>query len=191
MIGAKLGQRGDRRRNDERPPREVMAPSDAEFEQLYRQNLSLVYRYATTRLGQADGEDVASEVFQAAAVAYRTGAASTVTSAWLMSVTRNKVIDHWRKAGRRKAKDHLLTPARSDLVTLPDDWHHDERRPAVLAALDRCPSRHRAVLILHYVDGMPAPEIADSLEVTVAAIESLLARARRSFRQHYQPPEAS
>ena len=166
-----------------------MTLADSEFEQLYRENLPTVYRYATTRLGRIEGEDVTAEVFHAAAVAFRDGAGSTVTAAWLMSVTRNKVIDHWRKAGRRKAKDHLIRPDRSDLVTMPADWHHDERRPAVLAALDQCSPRHRAVLILHYVDGMPAPEIAESLGATTASVESLLARARRAFRAHYQPPE--
>lgn len=161
----------------------------AELHALFDQHVATVHRYVVSRLGQDLAEEVVSEVFHAAAVAYRDGRGHQVTIAWLMATTRNKVIDQWRRAARRKAKDHLIRPRAEDLVTFPEHWHEDSRRPAVLAALERCDQRHRAVLILHYVDGMTAPEIAESLGVTTAAIESLLARARRAFRRHYRDPE--
>lgn len=160
------------------------------FEEMYRANLVFVYRYATSRLGTDDGEDVVAEVSHAAALSYKNGRGTTVTTPWLMSVTRNKVIDHWRRAGRRAARDSILRSRERAPVGLPAHWHHDERRPAVLAALNRCSSRHRAYLIMHYVDGMPAPEIASSLGVSTSSVESMLARARRAFQKYYDPEEA-
>jgi len=164
---------------------------EREFKAMYRSILPLVYRYTTVRLGQAAGEDVTSEVFHAAAVAYNEGRSSQVTPAWVMTVARNKVIDQWRSSARRKARSHLLRPGRHELVAFPDGWARDDRRDFVLAALDKVSDRHRTLLILHYVDGMPAAEIADSLGQSQDAIESALARARRSFKQNYEPARKS
>lgn len=71
------------------------------------------------------------------------------------------------------------------MTTFPHDWSDDARRPAVLAALDALSERHRSMLILHHVDGMPTTELAEVMGISVRAVESALARARRSFRDHY------
>jgi RNA polymerase sigma-70 factor (ECF subfamily) len=163
--------------------------SEREFEAMYRDMLPTVYRYTTARLGRADGEDVTAEVFHAAAIAFSDGRRSQVTPAWLMAVARNKVIDRWRRAERRNAIALLHRPDTADLVEFPDDWIADPRRDDVVAALERLSPRHRNLLIAHYVDGIPAPELAELLGAKVAAVESALARARRSFRHHYRPQE--
>ncbi len=176
-----------RPRRGPRPTDEVMTTDLDELERIYRENVTTVYRYASSRLGKDRGEEITGDVFHAAAVAFRQGRGHSVTTAWLVAVCKNKVIDEWRKATSRRTKDLLLQPDKDDLVAFPDDWHHDPRREQVMAALDRCSDAHRAVLILHYVDSMTAVEIAASLDMSTSAIESLLARARRSFRSHYEP----
>lgn len=163
-----------------------MSAEEARFEAVFRANVHDVHRYATSRLGAAEGEDVTADVFHAAAVAFSDGRESQVTPAWLMAVTRNKVIDRWRKAERRNALAHFVRPRKDDMVTFPDDWAARPDREAVLAALDQLNPRHRSLLVLHYVDGMPAREIADVLGTSVSAVESRLARARRAFRTHYR-----
>lgn len=155
------------------------------FEVLYREMLPTVYRFTTARLGRSDGEDVAAEVFHAAAIAFRDGRRHQVTPAWLMAVARNKVIDRWRSAQRRTAIDLLHHARAEDLTDSPADWSLSRRRPAVMAALDRMKPRHRNLLVAHYVDGMPAPELAELLDISVSAVESALARARTSFKKHY------
>ena len=126
-------------------------------------------------------------MFHAAAVAFTDGRAERVTPAWLMAVTRNKVIDRWRTAERRSAIALRNRGRRDDYVEFPDDWTADPRREHVLAALDRCKSDERTLLVLHYLDGMPASELADAMGCSISAMESRLARARRSFRRFYTP----
>lgn len=161
------------------------APALARLEEIYRANVARVHGYAHHRVG-GDAMDVVSEVFHAAAVAVRDGRVDQVTTAWLMAVTRNKIADHWRRAYRARARRTLTEMRGDDVVTFPEHWHEDPRRPAVVAALDRLRADQRALLVLHHVDGMSVTELADMTGKSVSATESALARARRQFRRMYE-----
>jgi hypothetical protein len=63
------------------------APPLRALEDVYRSNIQMVDGDAAARLGRAEGEDVAGEVFQAAALAFAGGRADHVTPPWLMAVT--------------------------------------------------------------------------------------------------------
>ena len=159
--------------------------SVSSFERLYDEHLPMVYRYTTARLGRSEGEDAAADVFHAAAVAWRDGRGETVTTAWLMAVAHNKVVDRWRRAERRSARAHLVAVDAERADDLPFEMREPGMRDEVLAILDGLKPNHRALLILHYVDGMSAPTIAADLELGVPAVESTLARARRAFKREY------
>jgi RNA polymerase sigma-70 factor (ECF subfamily) len=153
------------------------------FEALYDASVNFVYSYARARLGPTEGEDVASEVFEAALIALRAGKGQAVTEAWLMAVTRNKVIDRWRASERRMAKRHLLRSA--DRTDGPEGTAQDDTDRMMLA-LDVVSPFHRALLVLHYMDGFPMREVAEQLGTSVTAARSGIARARRSLERAYE-----
>lgn len=156
-----------------------------ELSALYEAEVDRVYGFAAHRVGRAEAADIVAEVFHAAALAFRSGRGEAVTRSWLMAVARNKVMDHWRRAYRRKAKLHLTHRRVAELMDFPVDWATDPRREAVIVALDSLSEKNRSLLVLHHVDGLSTAELADELGLTVRAIESALARARKKFRQHY------
>ena len=81
-------------------------------------------------------------------------------------------------------RDTLLRRRERGLKQL-DDWTDPGNREQVVRTLDGLSSRHRMLLVLHYVDGLSVPEIADQLDQSVASLESALARARRAFRTEF------
>lgn len=167
-------------------PEKLVGTRLEDFETLYRENLPTVYRYATARLGRSNGEEVASEVFHAAAQAIRRGQADSVTPAWLMAVTKNKVVDHWRRADRRGRLDHIVTPRASELVAPSAEHEVSAQWSEVMETLERLTPRYRMLLMLRYVDDLTVPEIARRIDLSESATESALARARRAFRSEFE-----
>ncbi len=165
--------------------------TESEFEQLFRTHFAHVYNYARARVGPDDAEDVAAECFQAAAIAWDDGRSDEITPAWLTSVAHNKVVDRWRRSAVLRSKWHLVRAAVEEfepdavsgaLLAAPT-------RSAVLDALDQLQPNQRALLVLHHVDGMSTKAIAAELGMSPVAVDSALARARRSFRRLYRDPE--
>jgi RNA polymerase sigma-70 factor (ECF subfamily) len=99
--------------------------------------------------------------------------------AWLHRLTVNASIDEYRRRRRRVIEvpahdiDH---PERSDPFAVLAD------RDALERALDRLAPEHRALVVLHYYLGMPLPEAAASLGITLGAAKSRLHRSMLSLR---------
>ncbi|MEO1061755.1 MAG: sigma-70 family RNA polymerase sigma factor [Actinomycetota bacterium] len=162
------------------------APPDplGELQALYDRALPQVYGYLLPRCGDAAlAEDLTAETFLAAVDALRRDRVDDLTVAWLVTVARNKLVDHWRRLERdRRRQDQL--EAGAELVD--DPW--DVQLDATLAndVLALLGPHHRSALTLRYLDGLPVPEVATHLDRTVHATEALLVRARAAFRRTYE-----
>lgn len=74
-------------------------------------------------------------------------------------------------------------------LTLDGDagaWRKADERELLLENLGRLTAMQRAVLILHYADGMPVREVAQEIGRSESATESLLTRAREALRAAYE-----
>ena len=150
-----------------------------------------VYGYLVVRCRSVVlAEDLTSETFLAAAESLDRGRVPDLTVAWLVTVARNKLVDHWRREERERRRLQLVHDADDDLDDAVDaglDAAFDRARAhAVLAELG---AHHRSALTLRYLDGLSVPEVADVLGRTVHATEALLVRARNAFRARYQEGE--
>ncbi|TQS40085.1 RNA polymerase sigma factor [Cryptosporangium phraense] len=145
---------------------------------LYDRALPDVYGYLRARCGStALAEDLTGETFLAAVAAVRQGRDPTV--AWLITVARNKLVDHWRREAREQRSLQVVEPAE-------DPW--DVQLDVVRArdVLQRLGPQHRLALTLRYVDDLPVPEVARLLGRTRHATEALIVRARAAFRAAYE-----
>ncbi len=140
----------------------------AELLDLYDRSLPQVYGYLLSRCGRVSlAEDLTSQTFLAAAHAVRRGGPTTLSAAWLMTVARNKMVDHWRREAREERGMTLLGgPEPTDD---PWDGHLDALRAR--ETLEALGAHHRAALTLRYVDNLPVAEVAQALERSLHATE--------------------
>lgn len=105
---------------------------------------------------------------------------------WLYRVAMNVCLDQLRKA-KRDAPE-AAAPERTDPADRPDDaFFAGQRRFAVDAALAGLPPRQRMAITLCHYEEMSNIEAAQIMEISVEALESLLARGRRALRAALAP----
>lgn len=149
----------------------------------YDEALPQVYGYLIRRCGSvAVAEDLTSETFLAAVDAIRRDRMDELTTAWLIRVARNKLVDHWRRTMREERK---LTVLKGEPEPAGDSWNVVLDAHIAHQVLSRLAVHHRASLTLRYLDDLPVAEVAHHLGRTVGATEVLLVRARHAFRVVY------
>lgn len=136
---------------------------------------------ATRMLGDvAEAEDVTQETFLRAWKALPGWEPRAKFSTWLHRVALNLCYDRLRKR-RELTMDEL--PERSDPGLTPAEALEQKQSVrAVEAAIGALPERQAAALTLCALQGHSQAEAAEIMDVSVEALESLLARARRGLR---------
>ena len=99
--------------------------------------------------------------------------------AWLHRLTVNACLDLVRRRRRRPIEVHL-SPI--DSFQTPDHSKAFAERELVDAALGRLDPGHRAVVALHYLLGMPLPQVAVSLGIPYGTAKSRLHYALTAMR---------
>lgn len=153
------------------------------FEVLMTRHLATIHGLARRLTGSAvEAEDIAQETFLrawTAAPAWRPGAARFST--WLHRVALNLSYDALR--GRRRGGPIPLEEPADERPNPAEALEASEEDARLGAAIDRLPDRQRAVILLTYQTGLSNAEVADTMGLSVKAVESLLVRARRTLRE--------
>jgi len=156
----------------------VLARDEA-FEKLYRRHVEDVYHYALALLrNPADAEDVTQTTFLNAYRAFQRGEEIRKPLNWLIKIAHNVARTRYARSSRR-VKEVPLEDHVDKLATLEEEKPNVD---GVLRALGRLPFNQRAALVMRELEGRSYSEIADTLGVSVAAVETLIFRARRSLR---------
>ncbi|MEM9199064.1 MAG: sigma-70 family RNA polymerase sigma factor [Pseudomonadota bacterium] len=130
---------------------------------------------------RAEAEDVAQEaMLRLWRIAPDWRAGEAMVSTWLYRVTQNLCTDRLRRRGRMVDYDEAPEPV-DDRPSVAEKLVRRERSTALHAAIAELPPRQRQALQLRHFDEMSNPQIAEIMEISVEAVESLLARARRGL----------
>ena len=159
---------------------EIPAPIRAQaFERIYRTYVQDVYRYALALLrNPADAEDVTQTTFMNAYRAFLRGEEPLKPQNWLITIAHNVARTRYARASRRVKEVPLEDHA--ERLAVRDDEKPDVRE--VLDALARLPLNQRGALVMRELEGRTYAEIAETLGVSVPAVETLIFRARRALR---------
>ncbi len=172
-------------------------------DRVFREYAPRVYNLARRMLGNdADAEDVTQDVLLQVVRKLGTFRGESAFPTWLHRVTVNAALAHRRKRAARDqhraagpldayledGADHHYHPAAKPWSVSPDRPVLDEEtRALVERAIAGLPETYRDVYVLADVEQMPNADIADSLNLSVAAVKSRLHRARLMMRDALAP----
>lgn len=164
-----------------------MPRDEAWFDGFYRQHERLVLAYCTRRVGAVDAGDATAKTFAVAWTRRDDVPEGERATRWLYGVARRILSHHWRGAGRaarlaERAGVMRTIPPRGPELTVIDSLEHQLVRNAVMSLS----STDREVLMLSAWEGLTHVEIADVLDVSVAAVDKRVARAKVRLAERYE-----
>ena len=137
------------------------------------------------RLGipEADLEDVCQEVFMAAFERLERYDPSRAIRPWLFGIAFN-LASHFHRQPRHAREVPGELPEARDESRPPDEVASAaQARKRLGSALDRIDLPRRAVVVMHEIDGLPIPEVAEALGIPVNTAYSRLRLARAELAQ--------
>ena len=181
--------------DDQQLIRRMLAGDERAFDVFFNAYFARVYRFALPRLNgdtEATREVVSSTLTKAMRkLAGFRGESGLFT--WICQICRHEVVDHIRAQRRsrhvvliddlpelRQAIESVEAPEEYDLVK---NYGRAEAGRLVRSVLDRLPSSYGDALEWKYVEGQSVEVIGERLGIGTTAAQSLLARARISFRE--------
>jgi RNA polymerase sigma-70 factor, ECF subfamily len=131
---------------------------------------------------ERDAEDIAQEtMLRLWTQAHRWDPDKAELSTWLHRIARNLCIDFLRRD--KSALSEEISGEQVDAqIAIDQQLDRDADVLRLRAAVAQLPERQRSALIMTHFGGLSNREVACILDVTVDALESLLARARRSLK---------
>ena len=140
-----------------------------DIETIYTQYYSKVMGYIHARIrNRMDAEDLCADVFekvQRKLPDFDPSKASVST--WIFTITRNTVIDHYRRSRPSEELDENL----SDNIELDEGLLNSETLHELASALRSLPEEMRDIIVLRYYDGKPLTEIAAIMGLSYGAVK--------------------
>jgi RNA polymerase sigma-70 factor, ECF subfamily len=176
----------------------MLSGDEAAFAVFFRECFPRLYRFALART-QNDA-DAAEEVVQAALCAaiskLHTFRGEATLFTWLCTFCRHEISAYYDRIRRQPPMTELVEQSTEVSAALESLWvlagagpedllRRTETARLVHVALDRLPGRYADALEWKYIDRLSVKEIAARLSLSPKAAESLLTRARESFRDGF------
>ena len=157
------------------------------YQTLVKQHLRSISHYAYRLLGnQKDTEDITQEAFlRLWSNAQKWQADKSKLTTWLHRITHNLCIDYLRKQGRMQTQaafdDETIDSLANDNESSNED--NEDEMQLLRAAISSLPENQRSALSLCHYQGFSNKEAAAIMNISVKALESAIARAKRSLRE--------
>jgi RNA polymerase sigma-70 factor (ECF subfamily) len=108
---------------------------------------------------------------------------------WLLTVARNRAIDHIRSAGARNSRNVIELESRehkSQDLGAEIDLQNKDRAKVIRAAMDRLTENQRRVIELAYYEGLSQTEMAEKLGQPLGTIKTWVRGALKKLREELQ-----
>lgn len=142
-----------------------------------------------------DAEDITQDVFLKVHRSAAQFKGRSSVSTWIYRIAVNTSINHINS--RKKSKSFENHSEQTDQI----EFNHPgvileqkENANILFKVIDCLPERQKTAFILSYVEFLPRLEVAEIMEISLKAVESLLQRAKSNMRsdlEKYKPNEGN
>jgi RNA polymerase sigma factor (sigma-70 family) len=171
------------------------------FEEIYHQHKGLVYNLCLNYLqNREEAEEATQDVFVKIHAKLSGFAGNSSLKTWIYRITVNHCLDVLRARNRQNRFafiTHLFTGKEDKPLEIPQFDHPGvllEDREALenlFKKINELPENQRTALILKYLDDLPQREIADIMQLSEKAVESLLQRAKQNLEKKLKSSEGN
>jgi RNA polymerase sigma-70 factor (ECF subfamily) len=152
---------------------------------LYARHSSQVYNTALLYCHNAeDAEEVTQDVFIKLFKKAASFKGQSAESTWIYRITVNTALNYIKRRSRNRISNRIGEEEGS----IPDFVHpgvlmeKEEEARYMFAAIDQLPEQQKTAFILSYIEDIPRQEVADIMDTSLKAVESLLQRAKKNIR---------
>jgi RNA polymerase sigma factor (sigma-70 family) len=148
---------------------------------LYERFSGQIFGYCFHQLGsREEAEDAVQTTFMNAFRGLQRGIVPRVESAWLFKIAHNVCLSRRRSTRRR---GNVEAPNNFEVLqeVVPAQERNGDELIRLQDALERMPETQRRAILLREWQGLSYREIADELDISQSAVETLIFRARRSL----------
>ena len=168
----------------------AVAPEAKLTQALYERHATQIFRYCLHQLGsREEAEDAVQSTFLNGFRGVKRGVVPENESAWLFKIAENVCLSRRRSTWRR---GRVESPTDFDVVEelTPAPSRLADELLGLQDVLEQMPESQRRAILLREWQGLSYREIAEELQLSQTAVETLIFRARRSLaRGLEQPPE--
>jgi len=159
-----------------------------EFSKIYNNYIDKIYRFIFLKVSSEEiTQDLCSETFLRCWTAFEKNQGSEAEirniQAFLYQIARNLVTDHYREKGRAEVVSTEILPIVDPSPGLEEKMAQNSDLEQIKIALADLKDDYQNVVIWHYLEDLPIPEVAKMLDRTEEATRVLLHRALSALRQ--------
>src|SRR5437867_7709529 len=181
---------------DEQLHRDLLAQAPDAVETLVHRYGAKIFRLGLRITGSPeDAQEVSQDVLLNIVRKIGTFKGESALGSWIYRIAANAAYEKLR--GRRGREDvswetllpsfdsdgHLLDPGRDWTQSTQDSALQAETRQRLREAIESLPADYRTAFVLHDMEGLSNPEIAETLGITLPAVKSRVHRSRLFLRQ--------
>jgi RNA polymerase sigma factor (sigma-70 family) len=165
----------------------------ASFKELYDQHARMVYNLCLNYLhGREDAQEATQDVFVKVHERLTGFKGDASVTTWIYRITVNTCLDQLKARKRKKRSlfgwmslsDEGVARSASMVFDHPGVAAEDhEALKGLLAMVDELPEQQKTALLLKTTEDLSQHAIAELMDLSPKAVESLLSRARANLRQ--------
>ncbi len=173
------------------------------FEEIYREYgdrvINLAYRMTEK---EETARDLAQDVFIKVYENMDNFRGDSQVFTWIYRIATNHILNHLKKTQRHKwlnlmdksigdvIKEEQIEPTfwgKTGFASPDQKMEKSEREKVVWSIVQKLPVKYRVPFVLHRYEGMSYNEIADTMELSLSAIETRIHRAKKEVMQKLEP----